>query len=100
MHMSKLILQKVIDLLGGNQQDLADVLATETEPIKQAHVWKWLNTTKNGIPERHVINACKSVNWQVTPYELRKDIYPHPDDGLPDELRSRKEGQAPCSINP
>ena len=81
-------LEKIIDLLGGKQQQLADALATEEEPIKQAHVWNWLNVTVNGIPERHVIKACKSVDWKVTPHELRPDIYPHPHDGLPDHMRS------------
>lgn len=81
-------LEKIIDLLGGKQQQLADALATDEEPIKQAHVWNWLNVTVNGIPERHVIKACKSVDWQVTPHQLRPDIYPHPDDGLPNHMRS------------
>lgn len=81
-------LEKIINLLGGKQQQLADALATEEEPIKQAHVWNWLNVTVNGIPERHVIKACKSVDWKVTPHELRPDIYPHPHDGLPDHMRS------------
>ncbi len=81
-------LEKIIELLGGKQQNLADALATDEEPIKQAHVWNWLNVTVNGIPERHVIKACKSVDWKVTPHELRPDIYPHPQDGLPDHMRS------------
>lgn len=84
--MSKLFLEKIVGLAGG-QASLANVLATEEEPIKQAHVWNWINKTANGIPERHVIRACKSVDWQVTPHELRPDIYPHPHDGLPDHLR-------------
>jgi DNA-binding transcriptional regulator YdaS (Cro superfamily) len=85
--MSKLFLEKIVMLAGG-QASLAGVLATKEEPIKQAHVWNWLNVTVNGIPERHVIKACAAVNWQVTPHELRPDIYPHPDDGLPDHLRT------------
>ena len=85
--MSKLFLKKIVEIVGG-QASLADVLATEAEPIKQAHVWNWLNVTINGIPERHVIKSCKFVDWQVTPHELRPDIYPHPHDGLPEHLRN------------
>lgn len=84
----KIYLEKIIELLGGKQQSLADALATGEEPIKQAHVWNWLNVTVNGIPERHVIKACKAVDWQVTPHQLRPDIYPHPKDGLPEHMRS------------
>ena len=79
-------LQKIVNLLNG-QAALADVLKTPEKPISQAHVWKWLNTTKEGIPAIHVIKACDAVNYQVTPHELRPDLYPHPEDGLPDSLR-------------
>lgn len=82
-------LLKIIDLLGGKQQRLADVLSDSEKPIKQAHVWNWLNTTANGIPEIHVIKACQAVDWQVTPHELRPDIYPHPEDGLPADMRCK-----------
>jgi len=92
--MSKLFLEKIIELLGGKQQRLAEVLSTDEKPIKQAHVWNWLNVTADGIPERHVIKACKAVNFQVTPHELRSDIYPHPHDGLPESMRNTSEAAA------
>lgn len=85
--MSKIFLEKVVQIVGG-QLALAEALATENKPIKQAHVWGWLNKTKLGVPAEQVINMCKSVNWQVTPHELRPDIYPHPQDGLPAHMRS------------
>jgi len=85
--MSKYFLEKIVQLVDG-QVALAEKLATDEDPIKQAHVWRWLNTTAEGIPARYVIRACSAVNWQVTPHELRSDLYPHPDDGLPDHLRS------------
>jgi len=85
--MSKLFLNKIIDLLGGSQQKLAEVLSTEEKPIKQAHVWNWLNKTIDGIPDRHVIKSCRAVGFQVTPHQLRPDLYPHPNDGLPAEMR-------------
>ncbi|ECT6835160.1 Cro/Cl family transcriptional regulator, partial [Salmonella enterica subsp. enterica serovar Typhimurium var. 5-] len=25
------------------------------------------------------------LNWKVTPHQMRKDIYPNPTDGLPDQ---------------
>ncbi|MBL1626970.1 Cro/Cl family transcriptional regulator, partial [Klebsiella pneumoniae] len=30
-----------------------------------------------------VLNACRVLDWQVTPHELRPDLYPNPTDGLP-----------------
>lgn len=85
--MSKIFLEKVVNLVGG-QLALADELAVESKSIKQAHIWNWLNKTKLGVPAEQVINVCKCVDWQVTPHELRPDIYPHPHDGLPDHMRS------------
>lgn len=87
--MSKIFLQKIVKLLDG-QVALANVLATELKPIKQAHVWRWLNTTIDGIPGEHVIDACSAVDWQVTPHQLRPDLYPHPNDGLPEHLRVKE----------
>jgi DNA-binding transcriptional regulator YdaS (Cro superfamily) len=89
LHLMKQNLQKIIELLGNSQTKFAYVLSNETnKPVKQAHVWKWLNSTKDGIPAEHVIPACKAVDWKVTPNELRPDLYPHPNDGLPSELRT------------
>jgi len=41
---------------------------------------------RNGIRKVspiNVISVCAATDWQVTPYELRPDIYPNPTDGLP-----------------
>lgn len=48
----------------------------------------------NGIPADRVIPISDSTNWQVTPHELRPDIYRHPDDGLPDHLRGKQKEAA------
>jgi DNA-binding transcriptional regulator YdaS (Cro superfamily) len=40
-----------------------------------------------GISAERVIAISMATNWQVTPHELRPDIYPHPQDGLPDHMR-------------
>lgn len=77
-------LDKVIEIIGG-QRALANAIGNG---VKQGHVWNWLNITSDGIPARYVIPACSAISWQVTPHQLRPDLYPHPDDGLPDHLRS------------
>ncbi|MDP3322661.1 MAG: YdaS family helix-turn-helix protein [Hydrogenophaga sp.] len=84
--MSKLFLEKLVQIIGG-QVALANRLSIDGRQIKQAHVWGWLNKTADGIPSAHVIGACSATDWQVTPHQLRPDIYPHPHDGLPDHLR-------------
>lgn len=41
------------------------------------------------IPSDKVIQFAELSGWKATPHELRPDLYPHPDDGLPAELRSQ-----------
>lgn len=40
---------------------------------------------KNKVPGELVVRVSKAVDWQVTPHELRPDLYPNPADGLPQE---------------
>ncbi|WP_410960980.1 transcriptional regulator, partial [Salmonella sp. SAL4430] len=42
----------------------------------------WLNSE---APAHRVIPICEALNWKVTPHQMRKDIYPNPTDGLPDQ---------------
>lgn len=82
-------LDRLIDLANG-QRALADKISDHMQldkRLKQGHVWAWLNTCKSGIPAEYVIAGCQVVEYQVTPHELRPDVYPHPHDGLPQHLR-------------
>jgi len=51
--------------------------------VKQAHVWNWLNRQGRQVPADKVIAVSRATDWQVTPHELRPDIYPNPTDGIP-----------------
>lgn len=42
---------------------------------------------KDRVPAEKVISLCAADGWQVTPHQLRPDLYPHADDGLPDDVR-------------
>jgi len=87
--MSKETLKKAVDLAGG-QVHLARGIQARMPGTKigQVHVWGWLNSVKMEVPPAEaVISICQSVDWKVTPHELRPDVYPNPDDGLPIEQR-------------
>ncbi|MGL9721650.1 transcriptional regulator [Symbiopectobacterium sp.] len=58
-----------------SQTEIAHQLGHELQAIS---LW-----FKNGVPPKKVINLCKALEWQVTPHELRPDIYPNPMDALP-----------------
>lgn len=38
---------------------------------------------KKKVPGELVVRVSKALNWQITPHELRPDLYPNPTDGLP-----------------
>lgn len=46
---------------------------------------KW---TRDGLPAEHVIWLSERTEWKFTPHQLRPDLYPHPDDGLPADRRA------------
>lgn len=47
-------------------------------------VQKW---SREGVPAEKVIAFCALAGYVRSPHQLRPDIYPHRDDGLPNELR-------------
>jgi DNA-binding transcriptional regulator YdaS (Cro superfamily) len=51
--------------------------------------------TPETIPAEQVIEYARSRNFDVTPHQLRPDLYPHPEDGLPPLLRSSRQSAAP-----
>lgn len=50
---------------------------------------QWLTT--RGVPPHRVLDLAAATYWVVTPHDLRPDLYPHPDDGLPNELRGQRK---------
>lgn len=81
-------LLKIISLHGDNKSSLVNKLLTlrPDSKVTNSHINNWLTRDKN-IPSDWVLPLCESVYWQVTPHELRPDLYPHPEDGLPDDMR-------------
>ncbi len=45
-------------------------------------------------PVDRVIEFAQATGWKVTPNAIRPDIYRHPEDGLPAELRGLKKETA------
>lgn len=59
--------------------------------ITQAHVWKWMNGMKGPTPPaEYVIPIVLVVNGQVTPHDLRPDLYPDAN-WMPEEVRQKVE---------
>jgi DNA-binding transcriptional regulator YdaS (Cro superfamily) len=60
----------------GNQSKLALAVG-----VTQQAVQKWASSGK--VPPEKVIPIAQATGWQVTPHDLRSDLYPHPLDGMP-----------------
>lgn len=41
------------------------------------------------LPPAIVLPVCRADEWRTSPHQWRPDLYPHPDDGLPPELRGK-----------
>ncbi len=74
-------LQKAIDLCGGQT-----ALAYKSN-ITQPTISAWVNRFNHRVGVEFVLNVSEATEWQITPHELRPDIYPHPHDGLPEAMR-------------
>jgi len=46
-------------------------------------VSKW----REALPADRVLWLSEETGWRFSPHELAPERYPHPDDGLPEELR-------------
>ena len=85
----KTIIEKIIQITG-TQTELAARMS-----VKQQHVYAWIQ--RGRIPGDWVISASRATGYMVTPHQIRPDIYPHPDDGLPSHLRG-KSGDWPDGV--
>jgi DNA-binding transcriptional regulator YdaS (Cro superfamily) len=66
--------------IAGSQVKLAEKMQTRVGTVG---IW----VQRGIVPPERVIDVCAAINYQVTPHEIRPDIYPHPDDALPSAMR-------------
>lgn len=66
------MLAKAIDVAGG------PVKLSLALGLHKTAVYKW-----DLCPPDRVISVCELINWEVTPHQLRPDIYPNQLDGMP-----------------
>ena len=76
-------LDKAIEICENSQTELAKRIGTG-----QATVGAWVNRFNKRVGDGFVLKVAQATNYQVTPHQLRPDLYPHPHDGLPEHLRS------------
>lgn len=67
-----LALQRAVDIIGG-QTALARVLSTPDRPIRQGHVWAWLNRDNGALPPEFVLTVERLTG--VSRHDLRPDVF-------------------------
>lgn len=73
-----------------SQSELARrISAVAQRKVAAQNIQYWLQSV-HGVGAESVLAVAAAVEFQVTPHELRPDLYPHPDDGLPAERRSTR----------
>lgn len=88
----KSAIEKAVDILHG-QTRLARAMNAYYESagsdtrVTQTHVWNWIHRAKGVVPGEYCIAVASATNWEVTPHQIRQDIYPHPRDGLPSHMK-------------
>lgn len=73
--------EKVCRLIGS----YAAVGSIFDPPVSPQGVAKWADA---GVPSERVLRIAEATGFEVTPHELRPDLYPNPDDALPRGARS------------
>jgi len=63
--------------LVGSQSALARAFGLRPQAVQQ-----WA-----AAPPDKVLKISEATGWRVSPHQLRPDLYPHPDDGLPSDRR-------------
>lgn len=63
-----------------SQRAIARHLGISPQAVNQ-----WFN--KPSVPPRFVLPICDLVGWEVTPHEIRPDLYPSLLDGVPEGVK-------------
>ena len=92
LYMNMDSLKKAIEVCGTNKS-----LAEKMGEKNVNFISMWLQ--RENLPADRVIDVAQATDWQVTPHELRPDLYPHPDDGLPIEHRNNHEPDTGRRVN-
>lgn len=75
-------------MFGENKTRLVNALTTlrPDSKVTTSHINNWLKRDEK-VPADWVLALSECSGWQITPHQLRPDLYPHADDGLPSDMR-------------
>ncbi|HGX0749846.1 TPA: transcriptional regulator [Escherichia coli] len=63
-----------------SQRAIAKALGISPQAVNQ-----WFS--KSVIPPRYVLTICEMTGWKIVPHDVRPELYPSQEDGVPDYLR-------------
>ncbi|EBS2232029.1 helix-turn-helix domain-containing protein [Salmonella enterica subsp. enterica] len=72
--MEKTLQEKILSKM--SQSELGRRLGKKPQTIS---LW-----FRGRVPGEEVLRTAEALGWHITPHELRPDLYPNPNDGLPE----------------
>lgn len=81
-------LKRVIQLCGGSRAELLRRLRAQGRKCSDGLIYAWENRDLR-VSHDYVLAVSEAVEWAVSPHELRRAMYPHPEDGLPLDMRGK-----------
>lgn len=81
------VFRSACDAAGGKGK-LAAALGVTSPSV---HQWY---SGERPLPADRVLSVSRATAWQVTPHQLRPDIYPNPADGLPPDVAAQQKEAA------
>lgn len=75
-------LQRAVALLNGQSALALAASAAGPKKVERQHIGNWL-TRDEQVSAEYVLQVSAATGYEVTPHQLRPDLYPNPTDGLP-----------------
>lgn len=83
--MSSKYIRDAVDLCGNQPNLVRRIMAKHPHlKIMPSYLFAWIKADREDRPPaEYVLPIAEAVDWQITPHQLRTDLYPHPCDGMP-----------------
>ncbi|OGT01860.1 MAG: hypothetical protein A2143_02250 [Gallionellales bacterium RBG_16_57_15] len=83
--MSSKYIRAAVDLCGNQPNLVRRIMAKHPHlKIMPSYLFAWMKANRaDRPPAEYVLPIAEAVDWQITPHQLRTDLYPHQCDGMP-----------------
>lgn len=76
-------LERAIAVAGNKSRLAARACNCGPRKVERQHIDNWLLRNEGEVSSDYVLQIAKAVEFEVTPHQLRPDLYPNATDGIP-----------------